>query len=205
MSNLCIKSDFVDYYDFLSKDDSVFVYNRHIKDCKQRGTALKYLRYIGIKTIEIKQVDKFYRSDGPIVVYTNPKGHDSTGKRIMSIDEANQLYANCIASKYYETEDNLTIKYLQIGKRRFTLCFRKTEALTLNSGQLIDIKESVPEYNRLIGLPIFSIDYISNGHEMIATDFNEVQNLSYINMNRYISPEEVINEITEALAVYNKY
>jgi hypothetical protein len=203
MSGLCIRSDFTDYYDMLSDDKSIITYNRYLSQSKQRGTALKYLRSLGIKTLEIKQVNTFFRGDGPIVVYTDPQGHNGNGKRIMTVDDAVRTYGNCIASKYLNT-DGMTIKYLQIGKRRFTLYFKKEITQSLDIGTLIDIKESSPEYNRLVGLPIFSIDYISDGQYMIATDFNEVENLSMIGMNRYLDSNTVINEIIDSLLIYNK-
>lgn len=203
MSGLCIKSDYTDFYDVLSNNNSIITYNRYLSQCKQRGSALKYLRSLGIKTLDIKQVNQFFRGDGPIVVYKDPMGHHGNGKAIMSVDDAMQYYSNCVASNYYN-KDGFTIKYLQIGKRRFSLCFKKNEAGTLDVGTLIDIKENTSEFNRLIGLPIFSIDYISNGCEMIATDFNEVENLHNINMDRYLDSNTVITEIIDALTVYNK-
>lgn len=203
MGGLCIKSDFKDYYDILSEDNSIITYNRYISQCKQRGSALKYLRSLGIRTLEIKQVNQFFRGDGPIVVYTDPKGHHSVGKNVMTVDDAVQSYSNCIASKYYNT-DNLTIKYLQIGKRRLTLCFKRNKSMSLELGTLIDIKENTAEYNRLIGLPIFSIDYISDGQEMIATDFNEVEDLHRLGIDNYISAYDIVQEIKDALTVYNK-
>lgn len=204
MSGLHIKSDFIDYYDILNDENSILTYNRFLSNCKQRGTALKYLRSLGIRTLELKQVNQFFRGDGPLVVYTNPLGHNGNGKKIVSVDEALQSYNNYMASHYYMNTNGLTIKYLQIGKRRFTLQFKKDE-ISLDKGKLISIQELSPEYNRLIGLPIFSIDYISNGQEMIATDFNEVENLSLLNMNYYLSSETIIAEIKDSLAVYNKY
>lgn len=203
MSGLCIKSDYTDFYDVLSNNNSIITYNRYLSQCKQRGSALKYLRSLGIKTLDIRQVNQFFRGDGPIVVYKDPMGHHGNGKAIMSVDEAMQYYSNCVASNYYN-KDGFTIKYLQIGKRRFSLCFNKNETETLDVGTLIDIKENTSEFNRLIGLPIFSIDYISNGCEMIATDFNEVENLHNINMDRYLDSNTVITEIIDALTVYNK-
>lgn len=203
MSGLCIKSDYTDFYDVLSNNNSIITYNRYLSQCKQRGSALKYLRSLGIKTLDIKQVNQFFRGDGPIVVYKDPMGHHGNGKAIMSVDDAMQYYSNCVASNYYN-KDGFTIKYLQIGKRRFSLCFKKNDAETLDVGTLIDIKENTSEFNRLIGLPIFSIDYISNGCEMIATDFNEVENLHNINMDRYLDSNTVITEIIDALTVYNK-
>lgn len=204
MSNICIKSDFLDYYDILNDEKSNIIYNRYLCESVQRGTALKYLRSLGIKTLELKQVNRFFRDEGPIVVYTNPKAHNGAGKKILTVDEALQSYENCIASKYYQTEGNYTLKYLQVGKRRFTLYFKRDNNFSLELGQLVDIKESTPEYNRIISKPIFSIDYISNGREMIATDFNEFQNLSLIGFDAYMKPADIINEISDSLTVYNK-
>jgi len=206
---LCIKSDFTDYYGTLSEKSGI-IYNRKISDCKQRGADLAYLRKLGIKTLELKQVSSFSYFDDKLVVYTDPKKHNGLGKKICTYDEAMSMYSNYLACKYIEKKDGLTIKYLQVGKRRFTLTFKEDMSSTLltseflKEGRLININEAESAYNRLIGLPIFSIDYISDGVDMIATDFNEVQNLERLGMNRYLKSEEVINEIIEALMVYNK-
>lgn len=203
MSSIEIKSDFVDYYDHLNDIKSAFKYERYLSRCKQRGTALKALRSMGIKTLELKQVNQFCLSDGYIVVYTNPSAHGGLGKRIMTVDEAQMSYSNCVASIYHNNSDT-TLKYVQVGKRRFMLYFKKQFEHTLEQGELVDIREAQSEYNRLVGIPIFSIDYVSNGLEMVATDFNEVQNLGKININRYITDKDVVELIADSMIVYNK-
>lgn len=204
MSELRINSDFTDFYDKLSKEDSLVTYSRYLSDCKQRGIALGYLRSLGVKTIDIHPVNSFTIFDGNIVVYTNPMSHGGAGKKIMTVTAAQRSYLNCIASKYIEAPDPISIKYLQIGKRRINIYFRKTERYTLDPGDIIDIQEMNPEYNRLIALPIYSIDYISDGGEMRATDFNEVQKLDKLNLNGYISEREIIQEIRDSILIYNK-
>lgn len=203
MDSICIKSDFTDYYDNLQDSNSILTYNRYLSECKQRGTALKYVRSLGLKTLEIKPVNKYISLDGNILVYTNPKLHNGEGKKIMTVDEAIQSYNNCIASKFYENATN-TVKFLQIGKRRFTLYFEKDNPFDLSNGKLVDIRESISEYNRLIGLPILSIDYIDVNGEMIATDFNEVENLEKLGLQEFLRPEDIIKEIKDSLIVYNK-
>jgi hypothetical protein len=203
MVNLNIESDFKDFYDNLSNKKSIVTYHRFLKDSKQRGTALKYLRSIGIRTIEIKQVNQFMISDSPIVVYTDPKGHNGKGKVLMDVSEALRSYENYMASKYLDYSSGVTLKFLQIGKRRFQIQFDKV-GKSLDIGRITHINEITPEYNRLIGLPIFSIDYVSNGEYMVATDFNEVENLERIGLDKFISAEEVLNEIREALIIYSK-
>lgn len=201
MNGLCIKSDFIDYYDKFHNPDSIFVYNRFIKDSKQRGTELKYLRTLGIETIEIKQVNQYCTLDNYLVVYMDPYGHNGKGKRIMSFTEAMEGYSNCLASKYID-ETNVTLKYLQIGERRFNIWFQK-EKMSLSIGKIVDIQESFKEFNILIGEPIYSIDYITYNNKFIATDFNRVENLSSINIQNYLSPEDVVLEIQKALKTYN--
>lgn len=203
MDSICIKSDFTDYYDRLQDSNSVLTYNRYLSESKQRGTALKYVRSLGIKTIELKPVNKFLSLDGKILVYTNPKLHNGEGKKILTVDEALQSYSNCIASKFYE-DIELTVKFLQVGKRRFTLYFRKDNPYDLSCGKLVSINESTSDYNRLIGLPIFSIDYIQRHGEMIATDFNEVENIMRLGIDKIISAEDIIKEIKNSLIIYNK-
>lgn len=204
MGGLNIESDFTDYYDILNDKDSLVTYRRFRSECKQRGTALKYLRSIGIKTVEVKQVNNYFIGDGLLVVYTNPAGHEGTGKKILSVSEALRSYGTCIASVYKEPKDLITLKYLQIGKRRFTLYYKKSEPISLDCGKLIDIREQPSEYNRILSLPIYSIDYISDGTEMKATDFNEVQSLKDINIDNYIRAEDVMSEVRDAILTYNK-
>lgn len=203
MHGLVINSDFKDYYDEYCDSNSNVVYNRFYSNSMQRGTALNKLRGLGLKTLDVKQVSSYFSGDGYIVVYTNPKLHNGCGKRIMTVNEALQSYGNCLASPYI-FNNGLTVKYMQIGKRRFNLYFQKGGALSLDIGTLIKIEELPSDYNRLIGIPIFSIDYISDGTYMIATDFNEVENLSMLGLNNYIGPHEVISEIIETMHVYNK-
>lgn len=202
MNQLTLQSDFKDCYDYLCSDNGVKVYNRVRDKSKQRGSLLKYLSSIGIKTLELKPVTQFLNSDEKIVVYTDPFAHDGLGKRVMSIEEARMYNYNCVASKYYTSNDMINIKYLQIGKRRFNIYFKKDEQYTLERGHIVDITESANEYNSLIALPIFSIDYISNGREMIATDFNDVENISNLGIGSLISDDKIIDEIVESLTIY---
>lgn len=204
-NKLCIKSDFTDFYDNLASENALVTYNRCLSECMQRGKALNYLRSIGINTIKLQQVNTFTHHDGNIIVYTNPKAHHGEGKIIMSSGEANLCYSNYLGTRFIPNENGVTIKYLQIGKRRFTLYFKKDNIYSLDLGTLVNVTEATNEYNLLIGLPIFSIDYISDeSGAMVATDFNEVENLGRLGMERYISANDVMNEIKASLEIYNK-
>lgn len=203
MGKIKLISDYNDYYDSLCDDTSQIVYKRKLSDCMQRGVALNYLKSKSIKTIDIKPVASFNSWDKKIVVYKDPSGHHGTGKEIMDIDFAKSMYPTCLASKYVESDDFLTVKFLQLGKRRFTITYQSS-ALSLDKGTVINISESTAEYNTSIPYPMYSIDYISVDKVMIATDFNEVENLQLLNFETQVDAESVVEEIRQALLFYNK-
>lgn len=203
MSELSIVSKFSDYYDSeCSENNNDLVYNRQRGKYRQRGAALSFIRGIGVKTIDIKTVNSFMFSNADkIVVYTDSMRHNSDGKRVMTPMEASLQYENCVASKFY-SDANISVKYLQIGKRRFTVYLKHDNPETLSQGEVINIVEQASGYNRLIGLPIYSIDYIQINNEMVATDFNEIERLRLLNFQSVMSSAEVIEEIKQAMIVY---
>lgn len=200
-----IQSDFVDFYDKLSVPSSTIIYNR-VRSNNTRAQNIKTLQGLGIKTIPcgtLKQIIK--PTMKKLVVYTNPTSHNFKGKHIYSLYDAISQYSNCVVSEFLENYGGYTVKYLQIGERRFRLLFfNPNYKEQLIEGNMVAIEELPREYNYQLGLPIYSIDYISNGCEMIAVDFNDVQCLESINMDKYISASDVIQEVKNAILVYNK-
>lgn len=192
--NLCIKSDFKDFYDDACSNNGI-LYKRFLSECMQRGKALRYLQDIGVRTIQLNQVSSISRFDTEkVVVYTDIMKHESKGKSIMTLDEAREMYPNHLASIYYSNTNGITLKYLQIGVKRFRLWYKK-DIESLDKGTLYNI-EILEDYNsRAINLPIYSIDYIITSDGALATDLNEVQNLEKINMQNYISSDEVVKQI----------
>lgn len=204
MTGVRIISDFVDYYDCLSSDEEQMVYHRNYGDCSQRGKALHKLQIMGIKTIEVQQVERFVDTlSEKLVVYIDPRQHNGKGKRIMTVGEAKQTYPNYIASKFYEGTTEY-IKFLQVGKRRFIINCKRTDENDLSKHIITDINEISSELNRLVSLPIFSINYISVDNAMVATDFNEVERLDNCGVKDLLKPEQVIEEIKNSLVAYNK-
>lgn len=203
MAGIKIASDFKDYYDIVSDENSTITYNRFLSKCAQRATALHNLQCMGTGTIEIKPVSSFLYSAGRIVVYTNPKLHGGQGKKIMTISEARQVYLNYTASQYFENCPGF-VKFLQVGKRRFIIDYKRTDNDDLAKSVITDINEISSEYNRIVALPIFSIDYISLNNGMVATDFNEVESLQKCGVDKLLTPEEVADEIKNSLIAYNK-
>lgn len=199
-----IESNFSDYYDSKASVESIGVYKRYT-DNDSRAKILRWLREQGIKTVDIKAVREFDNSVDNLVVYTNSSLHESKGKSVIELREARIMYPNMPASKFYSEANGETLKVLQVGSRRFRITLKQTEEYSLNEGEVVDIKELSPQLNYGIMEPIFSIDYISDGIDMLAVDFNRVQRLDTLGIQNIMTPEEVIDEIRGALIAYNKF
>lgn len=201
---IALKSTFSDYYDIAAKSDSEIVYNR-VRQGKGRAAQLNYLKGLGIKTVDFGPLTKFNPDSGKLVVYTNTLSHDFQGKKICTYSEAAIQYPNYLMAQFLDVYNGYTIKYLQVGERRFRVMLQNKDYLTrLVEGSVLAIEELDRQFNYAVALPIYSIDYISNGTEMVAIDFNEVQNLGNIGFNRVMGPVEVTTEIEKALIAYNK-
>lgn len=200
-----VESDFSDYYDELSSDNTTIVYKRFKSQSMSRAEALTYLKNNGINTVKYGPFIKFTGETKKFVVYTNQASHDFKGKLICTFDKVASEYSNYLVSEFLSSSNGLTIKYLQIGERRFRMMFSNPEfEETLKEGSLVQFDELPKGYNHAIGLPIYSIDYISNGLEMLAIDFNQVQNLQKIGIDKIITADEVITQVENALIAYNK-
>lgn len=200
-----LASDFTDFYDDCCDSNSVIVYNRFRNQGMSRGEALNYLKNNGIKTVNFGPFTKFGSSTDKLVVYTNPSLHNFAGKQIHTFNEVALQYTNYMMAEFLEVYGGYTVKYLQIGERRFRMMFFNPEYKNkLIEGSMVAVEELPKQYNYAIGLPIYSIDYISNGVEMVAIDFNEVQQLDKIGVNNLITAENVAMEVRNALITYNK-
>lgn len=198
-----IESDFTDYYDNIGANTKfVGIYKRYMIN-ESKGKLMKQLKDQGIKSLELKAVRDFDNSVKQLVIYTNPKLHESKGKILMSLDDARMLYPTYLASEFYNEADSEFLKYLQIGYRRFTLKMKSGDKNKFGDCLVTDIKEMTPDLNYLMMKPIFSIDYISNGKEMIAIDFNMAQRLSKLGIDKIMTAEQVMSEIKKSMSAYN--
>lgn len=199
---LKIESDFSDYYDFLSVNEGYIAkYVRKYSNSLHKNQAIAELRKLGVSTIPIGSVRQLQSLHKQLVVYTDVTKHKGEGKVIMESYEAMLSYPTCLASPYFENS-GITNKFLQIGCRRFRIVLENSSPL--KTGRILSIDEIQPSYNYLVGLPIFSIDYIDTAYGMLAVDFNTVQDLQSLNMYTILQPHEVINEVFNALVKYNK-
>jgi hypothetical protein len=202
VNNISIITDYNDYYDYLADKTADIKYIRLNSDSPGRGKDLTFLKSIGISTVKLNSVRDIASKSGKIVVYTDVKKHGGQGKLLMSLDEASLVYANALASEYHEESAMITYKFLQIGKRRFR-CILKNKS-HLEEGDVTDLQELDEGYNYCIGLPIFSIDYVSTDSGMLAVDFNRVQNIEKLGLAGFMTSYDVIEEIYASLLKYNK-
>ncbi len=211
---MAIISDFKDYYDEVYNSISSLDYIRNYGDCQDRSEDLRFLRSLGISTIDVKAIRDFDDTIDQVVVYLNPRKHNGEGKTVLDINTAKMLYWNQLGSFYYK-DNTSVLKLLHIGKRRFQVLYRTRDSDLLSRGIIHSVYEIDESYNYMISEPIFSIDFIVVDGEMIAIDFNKVQSLSEagffetirckeLKINKPITKKDICKEVEEALIKYNK-
>lgn len=200
-----IVSPFTDYYDYLSVVGGV-MYNR-IRTTSSKVEELRIVKALGIKTLELKPANQVVVNghNQKVVVYMDLSKHSGEGKMIAPLNTVKITYPNKLCSLFYEPTDGIirTYKFVQIGKRRFWVYIR-------NNGLVENTVESITEiesgYNYYLRIPIYSIDYIltNNGLTQLAVDFNSVQSLGNLGMDKVLSAESVVQEIYDSIVEYSK-
>lgn len=200
-----IESDFTDYYDHLNCLDGkhIGIYSRFKSEMPNKSKGLAILKALGIQTVETGAVRTLISDSGKLVVYTNQSDHSGEGRALMRIEEAKLLYPNSLASVYFPEACGVTNKLLQVGSRRFRVLLSDITG-GIQKGKVVQIDEITSAYNFAVGLPIFSIDYISTNKGLLAITLNTVERLSDYGFENIMKPEEVINEIFLSLTQYNK-
>ena len=205
-ANLYINSDFTDYYDKAAsnvQDENSVLYNRIMQNVPGKVEELRTIGKMGNKTIQILPINRMSPTINKVIVYTDIKGHRGNGKTIMSLSEANMMYPNKLGTEYFSNYSGYTFKVLTVGKRRFKCILKNIDNLI--ESETISIEELPSGYNYQIALPIYSIDYIQdNSNQMVIADFNTIQRLDYLGLEKFMSAEEVLDEIYKALIAYNK-
>lgn len=193
-----IVSNFKDYYDFLADKNSNIKYVRNM-DNLSRVEGLEILRKLGMKTIELKPVSRMLDTED-VIVYTDLYKHNGKGKMRMSLEGARLMYPSKLCSKLYKESIKKTFKLLKIGGRNFVCIINNKQNLEMSDEpEDIQVKEVEGFGLDNIRIPIFSIDYVQTDRGMLASDFNTVENLNSLYMNRFITAEEVIEEIQKKL------
>ena len=136
---LRLESDFTDYYDGCFSNNASSMYKRLQHNGKTRADQLNYLKSIGIKTVDFGPYSKMCsKRDSKFVVYTDPYLHEFAGKHIYSEGEVKNFYKNYLLAEFLSSSNGYTVKYLQIGERRFRQFLKNY--LPCNPGNIIDNK-----------------------------------------------------------------
>lgn len=201
-----IKSDFQDYYDaeFINSGykEKAYIYNRIQSNRNHRTKDLLDIQEQGIPVLSLRPVVDFQllKPDTKILVYTRPTLHNGEGKILLENREAQDLYPNMpgrLWIPHSETE-GYTLKYLQIGQRRFKLVLKGKDDIDDLTPRIFNIVELSPEYSKWNKFPIYSIDYIPTKNGLMATDYNNVENLQKFGMEKVITSKEVHSEIVKS-------
>ena len=205
-SGLKIVSDFKDYYDYLSNDkDPLMIYERRYESSMSRGAAIKHIKELGIPVIELGMPRQFKLLHDKVVIYTDVKAHESKGKRIVDIDPAVDMYSTNLCSPLYTDGNGVTVKFLQIGELRYRITFQNKNFNTeISEGEIVDIVRLESGLNYSIQEPIFSLDYIQSGNNMLCMDFNQVQKLESLSFQNILASEVIVEQIVKAKLAYNK-
>lgn len=203
---LKIKSNFSDYYDTTAKTYNVpsapdKVYDRNTHLYIHKSQSIQFLKALGVNTIKLIPVSQLGVYDNDVVVYLDDTLHGGQGKIVVSAQVALRDFSNCVCTHYYP-DVCMTYKVLWVGEKRYNVSFKKNHqgnAEQFDLGEISDITTLTPAYHKKIHIPIYSIGYIETPNEMIATDFNEVQNLQKLSINTVLKPEDVISELIKTL------
>lgn len=186
-----VESDFVDFYDGLCKnEDGALVYRRFKSEQIPKSEQLMHLRRLGILAVEARAARDIISSSGRLTIYTNTK--DDSKNLVLTTGEADMLYPNTLASQYYPESNDVINRLIQVGARRFRVIIYR--------GAVVQVDELFRGYNMAVGLPVYSIDYISTSNGMLATAFHNVEQLSKYRLP--MTAEEVVNEIALAMIEY---
>ena len=201
-----LESDFKDYYDkcLLGSNEAgvQVVYKRNKSDMPSKGKGLAILKRLGIPTLKLEATREMFCFDEHnklVVVYTDPNKHDGTGRVLMRLSEAQLTYPNSLSTEFHSDVHQIN-KLLYVGSRRFTVILN-TEG-GLDRGKVVSISEINSMYNYMIGIPIFSIDYIPTSNGLLAMTLNTVERLEDYGLDKILSPEEVVEELSKSILEY---
>lgn len=203
-----LTSNFKDYYDdafkcrepeilkALHEKRRVYSYDR----CRSNSISrAKELKRLNIPTIPIKAASMLATdlNASKLLIYTDATLHNGKGKLVVSNQDAQNIYPNLPARRFVPISETggFTLKCLQVGKRRFkVLLWSDTDTLDY---KVHSIEEIEPMYNRSYRYPIFSIDYLPTKEGLMVIDFNQVENLGNLGMDKYMTPSEVYDAVVD--------
>ena len=212
-------SDFKDYYDeAFDSDGRIFFRNRFKKGSKRQVLNTLSRMFSGGSfsviphgpVFEMPSIIKsFYRTREPVddfLVVSSRLVVYAEGARLLTpIGVAMELYPKEFSTLYIFTwpfSGSSSIRWLQIGRVVVILKYISYTSWNSREGEVDVIVKRiwrVSEPIRLFGSPIFAIDFVSDGKRLYALDMEVNPVLQGTGVERYISPEEVKEEVLVSL------
>ena len=208
MSNIRLRSDFIDYYDGAFANAYGTVFQRFAKTTRTRREDFQILAGMGLNVVRHGRVcdmaDPLWTNTlAPrfLVVYDDETSHCGEGKRLVERFAARHREPNAFCSEYINAGSK-SFRYLQVGRKAFRLTYQTNWRNEWRSNfgepgiEVFDVEAN----RRGRTDPIFAVDFVVdelNGGPSWAIDFNDAPGLSPI--QHIMSPEEVVAEIEAAM------
>lgn len=225
-------SDFHDYYDHFFDNSSEMVFHRKTTTGPNRFEMFKLLNMVGFPTpkygivseIRKELIDKFdggeeqfnemkYDEFVEVVVYTDIRAHAGDGKVKTTLKEANEKYPECLAAQFIPTPGNSSSyksrseRLLVVGDRICYMEFLSSDDWRSNCGEVTMNKTYMPVFGNGISgikIPLYAIDFVVNGKERFAVDFNTAPGIKGTPAEDMLSPQDVAAQIKKVIYELNR-
>lgn len=214
---IILESNFKDYYDDIFNSKEGLIWKRNQTATFTRSDMFGILKKAGndvplfgnSRDIIPEIVSKEKTEDINVVVYLDDYKHgDGSSLSLVKLKEAFDFYGNKTVANYFPITSSISYTYLKIGKKDFGVIFENKEDWRSNFGYLFKSKVACvgvgQDYHPKLPFAIFSIDYIRYDNKLYAVDFNLSPCLDKMGVRFFISPEEIYNEIKNAIYYFRE-
>jgi hypothetical protein len=209
-----LKSDFMDYYDFMF-DSTGHIFERMSVTDMSRADALQKLASIGFPTPAWGTVHRLitrFPYSISVVVYEVENAHRGMFKHLLRLDEAMKRFPNKLASLYVppsfddEDEKPSSFRYLRIGAKRFWLQYTSEDDWRSNCGSNVEIKLETPplhltDFHDNEHIPLLAIDFVKCCYGgCLAIDYNTSPGLRGTPIEEEMTATQIVEEIRAVLS-----
>lgn len=218
---LILRSDFIDYYDhhfdILSRPQVHLTYSRMSRNNHTRLDNLVYMREnLNLLVPEFGTVDeiskrmRFSTRTPEVVVYLDPKAHQGDGKEKLPLEDALRKHPQNLCTLYLSEEPSVSYRLIGIGENgpRVWLKYSSSNHPWKSNVGEVDIERVAwrgtkkPDRGHIPSVvshisPVFAIDFVANGGNMYAVDFNHSPLLRWTGVEELIEPKEIVEGIRQ--------
>ena len=213
--NLGIYTDFRDFYDHWfagSWQEPAAIFDRRARHGMSRGDMLVWLQDLGFKVPRFGKVrnlapvilQEFLCGRGKLsdlVVHFDEAAHAGKGKELLSCCDALARFPEAFATEYIQATRNgavVSLRYLQIGRRRFWLRYSSSDWRSNCGDVRIEFlgEEKILDFCKWIRHPLFALDFLESGGELLALDFNTAPRIQGTGVEDIMHGKEVYRELS---------